>query len=112
MKSILFKTFLLTVLWFVNYNVQAGKLILTTDLWDFICEVEVATGSDAPVVIENILEFPGVKIDGEYKNGIVFKGEDRLCYRRSSLVDDCDSPMNDWVCYSNSSDTPQIIPIY
>ena len=69
-------------------------------------------GPDSPVFIEEIFELPGVKIDGEYIDGIVFEGEDRLCYRRSAIVDDCNSPLNDWVCYTNSRDEPQIIPIY
>ena len=112
MKSFLVKFFVLLAMLIVNYNVYAGKIILKTDLWEFICEVEVATGPDAPVVIGEVLEFPGVKVDGEYIDGIVYEGEGHLCYRRSSIVDDCDSPPNDWVCYTNSSDTPQIIPIY
>lgn len=112
MKSFLLKMIALSILWFVNFNSYAGNIILKTDLWDFICEVEVAIGPDTPVVIDKILEFPGVKVDGEYIDGVVFKGEGRLCYRRSSIVDDCDSSLNDWVCYTNSNDTPQIIPIY
>lgn len=102
----------LSALWIVSNNVSAGKIILKTELWDFICDVEVAVGSDAPIIIEEIFELPGVKIDGVYIDGIVFEGEGRLCYRRSSIVDDCDSPLNGWVCYTNSSDAPQTILIY
>ncbi len=112
MKSFLIKVIVLSALWMANNNVYAGKLILKTELWEFICDVEVAVGPDSPVIIEEIIELPGVKIDGEYIDGIVFEGEGRLCYRRSSIVDDCDSPLNDWVCYTNSSDAAQIIPIY
>jgi len=112
MKSFLLKMIVLFPLWIINNNAYAGKIILKTELWEFICEVEVAVGPDSPVFIEEILEFPGVKIDGEYIDGIVFEGEDRLCYRRSAIVDDCNSPLNDWVCYTNSRDEPQIIPVY
>lgn len=112
MKTHLFNVAFLLVLCTVSNHANAGKIVLKTELWDFICEVEIALGPDAPVIIEEILERPGVKIDGEYINGIVFEGEGRLCYRRSSIVDDCNSPMNDWVCYTNSSDAPQTILIY
>lgn len=112
MKTTLLMMTMLPPLLIANNCAHAGKIILKTELWDFICEVEVALGPDSPVVIEEILEFGGVKVDGEYIDGIVFEGEDRLCYRRSSVVDDCHSPLNDWVCYSNAGEAPEIIYIY
>ena len=112
MKSLLLKIILLLPICISINNAYAGKIILKTELWEFICKVEVAVGPDSPIVIEKTLEFPGVKIDGVYADGIVFEGEDRLCYRRSAIIDDCNSPLNDWVCYTNSGDEPQIIPIY
>lgn len=112
MKSILLKIIVALLLLVASNSTYAGKLILQTELWDFICKVEVALGSDTPMIIEEVLEFPGVKNDGEYIDGIVFEGEHRLCYRRSSTVDDCNSPLNDWVCYTNSGETPETIYIY
>lgn len=90
----------------------AGEIILKTELWDFICEVEVAVGPEVPDVIGRIHEIPGAQVGKEYVNGIIFKGEGRLCYRRSSMVEDCYSDMNDWVCYTNYSDEPETILIY
>lgn len=93
-------------------SANAGEIILKSELWDFICEVEVAIGPDTPDVILRIHELSGVRPGAEYVNGIVFTGEGRLCYRRSSIIDDCHSEMNDWVCYTNYSDEPEIISIY
>ncbi len=91
---------------------SAGDIILKTELWDFICEVEVIVGPEVPGVFDGVLEFPGVQVGLEYVDGVVFTGEGRLCYRRSSVADDCYSDMNDWVCYTNYSDEPEIILIY
>ena len=90
----------------------AGQLVLKTELYEFICKVEVAIGPESPDIIEQLLEFPGVQSTGEYLDSIVYKGEGRLCYRRSSVVDDCYSEMNDWACYTNYSDESETILIY
>ena len=90
----------------------AGEIVLKTELYEFICKVEVAIGPESPVIIEQLFEFPGVQSAGEYINGIVYTGEGRLCYRRSSVVDDCYSEMNDWACYTNYSDESETILIY
>lgn len=98
--------------WLFSYAGYAGDIVLKTELWDFICKVEVAVGPESPDVIEEIYEFPGVQSGEEYIDGIVFTGEWRLCYRRSSVPDDCYSDMNDWVYYSNYSDESETILIY
>ena len=66
MKKSLVTLVVISPLWLISYHTSAGELILKTELWDFICEVEVALGPDTPLVIERVLEFPGVKNDGEY----------------------------------------------
>lgn len=98
--------------WLFSCAGYAGDILLKTELWDFICKVEVAVGPDSPGVIEKIYEFPGVQPGVEYIDGLVFTGEGRLCYRRSSVNDDCYSEMNDWVCYTNYSEESEIIFIY
>jgi len=96
----------------ISSVVYAREIILKTELHELICKVEVAVGADAPDVIEQLLEFPGVQSGGAYIDSIVYKGEGRLCYRRSSVVDDCYSEMNDWACYTNYSDESETILIY
>lgn len=112
MKSRLFKSITLLPFLLIGPMSYAGEIILQTSLWEFICKVEVAVGPESPDVIERIHEFPGVRSGGEYAGGIVFKGEGRLCYRRSSIIDDCYSEMNEWVCYTNYSDESETISIY
>lgn len=98
--------------WLFSCAGHAGDIVLKTELWDFICKVEVAVGPDSPGLIEKIYELPGVQPGIEYIDGIVFIGEGRLCYRRSSVTDDCYSEMNDWVCYTNYSEESETILIY
>ena len=98
--------------WLISSVGYAGDIVLKTELWDFICKVEVAVGPESPGVIEKTYEFPGVQSGGEYVDGIVFIGEKRLCYRRSSVADDCYSDMNDWVCYTNYREESETILIY
>lgn len=112
MRLQLIKGIALLTFCFVSNIGSAGEIILKTDLWEFICKVEVAVGAESPDVIEHIHEFPGVKSGEEYANSIVFTGEGRLCYRRSSVVDDCYSEMNDWVCYTNYGEEPETVLIY
>lgn len=112
MRSTVCKGAVTLVLYGFCCAADAGDIILKTELWDFICEVEVAVGPEAPSVIETIHEFPGVQPGSEYVDGNVFTGQGRLCYRRTSIADDCYSEMNDWVCYTNYSDEPVTILIY
>ena len=112
MELNIFKRIVFLQLWLISSVGYAGEIVLKTELYDFICKVEVAIGPESPVVIEQLLEFPGVQSAGEYKDSIIYTGEGRLCYRRSSVVDDCYSEMNDWVCYTNYSDESETILIY
>lgn len=112
MKAKLLKGIALLSFWLHCSVGYAGEIILKSELWEFICKIEVAVGPESPDVIENVHEFPGVQAGGEYVNGIVFTGEGRLCYRRSSVVDDCYSELNHWVCYTNYGDESEVVYIY
>lgn len=68
---------------------MAGDVKLVSDTWDDVCRVEVTWGLDAPngTPIATYLNVP--------KNWSITK-PNRLCYRRASTPDNCDSGMTQW----------------
>ena len=69
--------------------VSAGDVKLLSDTWDSVCRVEVAWGPDAPA---------GDQVEFFYevqRNWSITKA-DKLCYRRASTPDNCDSGMTQW----------------
>jgi hypothetical protein len=67
----------------------AGEVKLVSDTWDEVCRVEITWGPAAPegTPVEQFLD---VK-----KHWSITK-PDRLCYRRASTPDNCDSGMTQW----------------
>ncbi len=70
-------------------NARAGDVKLVSDTFDSVCGVEIAWGPDAPngTLVEFHTDVP--------RNWSVTK-PDRLCYRRASTPDNCDSGMTQW----------------
>ena len=77
----------------------AGEVKLLSDTWDSVCRVEITWGPDAPngAPVEFHSDVP--------RNWSITK-PDRLCYRRASAPDNCDSGMTQWntqwKCAANS----------
>jgi hypothetical protein len=67
----------------------AGDVKLVSDTLDSVCRVEVTWGANAPdgTPVEQFLEVE--------RNWSISK-PDRLCYRRASTPDNCDSGMTQW----------------
>ncbi len=67
----------------------AGEVRLVSDTLDNVCAVDITWGPDAPngTPIEVHADVP--------KNWSITK-PDRLCYRRPSTPDNCDSGMTQW----------------
>lgn len=70
-------------------DAMAGEVKLVSDTWDSVCRVEVTWGAGAPegTPVEQHIEVP--------RNWSITKPE-RLCYRRASTPDNCDSGMTQW----------------
>jgi hypothetical protein len=68
---------------------SAGDVKLVSDQWDNVCRVEITWGANAPdgTQVEQILDV--------HRNWSITK-PDRLCYRRASTPDNCDSGMTQW----------------
>ena len=67
---------------------SAGEVKLVSDTLDVICRVEVTAGPDAPnAPVETFVDVA---------KGWSITKPDRLCYRRASTVDNCDSGMTQW----------------
>lgn len=68
---------------------SAGDVKLVSDTWDNVCAVDITWGVDAPnsTPIEVHADVP--------KNWSITK-PDKLCYRRPSTPDNCDSGMTQW----------------
>jgi hypothetical protein len=92
----------------INYSqsTAAGDIHLNSELWPFICKVEIAVGLNAWENPTYTKEFEGVE------KGPVYTGTDRLCYRRSSTPDDCYSPLNQWTCQTNPTPKPDTMELY
>ena len=67
----------------------AGDVKLVSDTWDEVCRVEVTWGPNAPESTP-VEQFLDVK-----RNWSITRPE-RLCYRRASTPDNCDSGMTQW----------------
>lgn len=67
----------------------AGDVKLVSDQWDEVCRVEITWGAKAPdgTPVEQFLDVR--------RNWAITK-PDRLCYRRASTPDNCDSGMTQW----------------
>ena len=67
----------------------AGEVKLVSDTWDSVCGVDITWGPDAPngTPVEVHADVP--------KNWSITK-PDRLCYRRPTTPDNCDSGMTQW----------------
>ena len=70
-------------------NALAGEVKLVSDTWDSVCRVEVTWGPGAPegTPVEQHIDVS--------RNWSVTKPE-RLCYRRASTPENCDSGMTQW----------------
>lgn len=70
-------------------DASAGDVKLVSDTWENVCGVEVSWGADAPneTQVEFHRDVP--------RNWSITK-PDRLCYRRASTPDNCDSGMTQW----------------
>ena len=69
-------------------NTQAGDVKLVSDTMDMVCRVEVTSGPDAP-------DAP-VETYSDVKRDWAITRPDKLCYRRASTPDNCDSGMTRW----------------
>lgn len=67
----------------------AGDVKLVSDTLDTVCRVEITWGPDAPngTPVESYADVA--------RNWSIIK-PDRLCYRRPSTPDNCDSGMTQW----------------
>lgn len=69
-------------------DATAGEVRLVSDTMDKVCRVEVASGSDAPNgAVETFVDV---------EKGWSITKRDKLCYRRASTPDNCDSGMTQW----------------
>ena len=66
----------------------AGEVKLVSDTLDMVCRVEVTSGPDAPNA--PVETYTDVKRDWSITK------PDKLCYRRASTPDNCDSGMTQW----------------
>ncbi|MEQ1883005.1 MAG: hypothetical protein ABL878_18790 [Burkholderiales bacterium] len=75
--------------WALIANVHASEVKLVSDTWDSVCRVEITSGPDAPsgTPIENFTDVP--------RNWSLTR-PGRLCYRRASTPDNCESGMTQW----------------
>ena len=69
-------------------DASAGDVKLVSDTMDMICRVEVTSGPDAPNA--PVETYTDVKKDWSITK------PDKLCYRRASTPDNCDSGMTQW----------------
>jgi len=67
---------------------SAGEVKLVSDTMDMVCRVEVTAGPDAPNA--PVETYTDVK-----KDWSITKPE-KLCYRRASTPENCDSGMTQW----------------
>ena len=74
----------------------AGDVKLVSDTLDSVCGVEITSGPDAPNGTP-VEAFTDVS-----RNWSIAK-PDRLCYRRASSPDNCDSGMTQWKCAAMTS---------
>ena len=69
-------------------DAMAGEVKLVSETLDKVCRVEVTSGSDAPdTTIETYIDV---------EKGWSISKPHKLCYRRASTPDNCDSGMTQW----------------
>lgn len=66
----------------------AGEVKLVSDTIDMICRVEITSGPEAPN--------GSVETYNDVAMGWSITKPDKLCYRRASTPDNCDSGMTQW----------------
>ncbi len=68
---------------------QAGDVKLVSDTLDNVCAVDITWGVDAP-------NGTPVEVHADVQKNWSITKPDRLCYRRASTPDNCDSGMTQW----------------
>lgn len=70
-------------------HVLAGEVVLVSDHWDRVCRVDITWGPGAPegAPMEQHVDVP---------RGWSIAKPERLCYRRASTPENCDSGMTQW----------------
>jgi hypothetical protein len=66
----------------------AGEVKLVSDTMDMVCRVEITSGPDAPN--------GSVETYNDVAIGWSITKPEKLCYRRASTPDNCDSGMTQW----------------
>ena len=74
--------------WLAVPQASAGDVKLVADTMDMVCRVEVTSGPDAPN--------GAVETHIDVARGWSITKPDKLCYRRSSTPDNCESGMTQW----------------
>jgi len=69
-------------------DAMAGEVRLVSDTMDKVCRVEVTSGADAPDT--------AIETHTDVEKGWSISKPDKLCYRRASTPDNCDSGMTQW----------------
>ena len=67
----------------------AGDIKLVSGTWDSICQVEITWGAGAP-------DGTPVEIHSDVSRNWSITKPDKLCYRRPSTPDNCESGMTQW----------------
>jgi hypothetical protein len=70
-------------------DARAGDVKLVSDTLDNVCGVEITWGADAP-------NGTPVEIHSDISKNWSITKPDRLCYRRPTTPDNCDSGMTQW----------------
>ena len=82
-------------------SAMAGEVRLVSDTWETVCGVEISWGPNAPDESQSE-HFHDVEEDWSVSK------PGRLCYRRASTPDNCDSGMTQWKtpwrCAENDGD--------
>jgi len=81
----------------------AGTVKLESPNLDNICKVQVTTGNNPPNKSLNTYS--------NVNKGFTVSGEDRLCYRRSSKPQECNSRYTEWTCKSNTSSGTSVLKL-
>jgi hypothetical protein len=68
---------------------QAGDVRLVSDTLEAVCKVDVSWGPDAPTDAQ-------LEVHTDVKKGWSVTKPGKLCYRRPSTPDNCDSGMTQW----------------
>jgi hypothetical protein len=67
----------------------AGDVRLVSDTLELVCKVDVSWGPEAPTDAQ-------LEVHTDVKKGWSIAKPDKLCYRRPSTPDNCDSGMTQW----------------